>query len=530
MSKQTYLDYLRHQYRVSATGSVTDFLSRRDGRLLLADRIDLHGLVARYGAPLEVAYCPLITEQVQRMQRWAAEAQAQTGYLGGFLYAYATKANFAEEVVRTALDAGVHYETSSAADVVIAHHLWRSGTLPSERYIFCNGSKEASYIDAIVGLREAGYTRIVPILDDLDELDALLARCRQPLLLGVRERHALERVNPAHPGGERFGLTQAEIALVARRLAGTPHRLVVYHAMVGSQLENLDAWMERLEDSLANYCRLRQTAPGLRMFNFGGGMPTSAYTLGFNFDYVGFLERLMRHAAATCARFEVPQPDIVGEFGRYTVASHSVFLLEVGAVKPGQGDAEPWYLINGSMMVSLPDMLIVDDQQFVVLPLDGWEQPARPVRLAGRRTCDSDDFFPRPGQPPLMLPEQGEGLVVAVLGVGAYQQMISGRGGAHHCLSPEMRRIIIEQDGDALVLREVAPQSVAQIMALLGYGSVPVEHRERSMPRTPSVPAALVERSAPARRPVAASSVRRRSPSVSRTAAPARLRGRSLSA
>ncbi|HEX9370863.1 MAG TPA: arginine decarboxylase, partial [Roseiflexaceae bacterium] len=99
---------------------LTDFLSRRDGRLLLADRIDISAMAERYGAPLEIAYCPLITQQVERMLGWAAAAREESGYAGAFLYAYATKANFAEEVVRTALAAGAHYETSATADVLIA--------------------------------------------------------------------------------------------------------------------------------------------------------------------------------------------------------------------------------------------------------------------------------------------------------------------------------------------------------------------------------------------------------------------------
>jgi arginine decarboxylase len=93
-----------------------------------------------------------------------------------------------------------------------------------------------------------------------------------------------------------------------------------------------------------------------------------------------------------------------------------------------------------------------------------------------------------------MLPEDGQGLVLAVLGVGAYQQMISGRGGAHHCLSPEMRRIIIEQDGDALVVREVAPQSLGAIMGLLGYNTEALEPVARPLP-------ASIERK-PVREPV----------------------------
>jgi arginine decarboxylase len=505
LSKQTYLDYLQGRYGIQADGMLTDFLSRRDGRLLLADRIDLSAMVARYGAPLEIAYCPLITEQIERMNGWAAAARERTGYAGNFLYAYATKANFAEEVVRTALNSGAHYETSAAADVMIAHHLWRQGVLRDDRYVFCNGSKEDAYIDAMVALREAGYTRVVPILDDLDELDALLDRCSKPLLLGVRERHPADTVNPAHPGGERFGLTPAEVDLVVERLAGTPHRLVVYHAMVGSQIEDLDGWTARLARSAAAYCRLRRRAPTLRAFNFGGGMPTSAYALDFTFDYAGFLERLMGELAATCAAFDVPEPDVIAECGRYTVASHNVYLLEIGAVKAGQPsvhsgqgeDAPPWYLVNGSMMVSLPDSLIVEDQQFIVLPLDRWDEPAGPARMAGRRTCDSDDIFPRPSQPPLTLPERGAGMVVAIFGVGAYQQMISGRGGAHHCLSPEMRRIIVEQDDDALVVREIAQQSLGAIMSALGYATEPLETVIRPEPlrverRTNREPARLV--------------------------------------
>jgi arginine decarboxylase len=120
-------------------------------------------------------------------------------------------------------------------------------------------------------------------------------------------------------------------------------------------------------------------------------------------------------------------------------------------------------------MVTLPDMLIVEGQQFIVLPLDNWHQPIRPVRLAGRYTCDTDDFYPRTGQPPLLLPIGGERMVIAFFGIGAYQQMLSGRGGAHHCLTPEMRRIIIESEDDALIMRETPPQHLNDIMATLGY-------------------------------------------------------------
>jgi arginine decarboxylase len=483
LNEQTYADYIRDRFGFDGEGDITDFLARHDGQLMLGGRVNLAELARSHGAPLEVVYTPQITTQVRRMQAWAAEARQAVEYTGQFLYAYATKANFAAEAVQTALAAGAHYETSAAADVVVAHGLFRSGVLPADRLICCNGSKEPNYLDAIRNLRRDGCALVIPVLDDLHELEAL-ADFELPLLLGVRERAAGNR-DGTHPGNDRFGLTSEEIALAAERIAGTQHQLVLYHAMIGSQVEDENHFLATLRASVEQYARLRQRVPTLRYFNFGGGVPTSGYSLEFQFDYARFLGRLMATIRAVCADHAVPMPDVIGEFGRYTVATHSVLLLEVGATKAGQPDSPDWYLMNGSMMVSIPDAVLVDGQEFVILPLDGWERPVRAARLAGRRTCDSDDVYPRPHRAPLTLPETEGGMVLAICGVGAYQQMISGRGGAHHCLSPEPARVIISERDGRLVSRYVPQQDQATIMRLLGYQAPMQLPSERPTTRTP---------------------------------------------
>lgn len=467
LKKQIYAEYIQDRHGIAPEGPITDFLTREQGQILLGGQANLNRLANRHGAPLEVVYTPQITTQVERMRTWAEEARQISEYTGTFLYAYATKANFAAEAVATALAAGVHYETSAAADVMIAQRLWRQGTLPKGRLIFCHGSKEPNYLAAIRELRSDGCETITPVLDDLNELEDLIT-CPHSMQFGVRERAAGNR-DGRHPGQDRFGLSGAEITRAAEMIAASRHRLVLYHAMIGSQVEDEAHFLNTLRDSVVGYCRLRQQVPTLRYFNFGGGVPTSGYRLGFEFDYVGFLTRLMRVIRDTCTEYDVPMPDLVGEFGRYTVATHSVFLLEVGAVKSGQPGEPDWYLVNGSLMVSLPDSILVEGQEFVIVPLNGWDRPVRPVRLAGRRTCDSDDVYPRPDQPPLMLPDIGEGLVLAICGVGAYQQMISGRGGAHHCLSPEPARVVFSQVEGRLQSRYVPQQDQATIMRLLGY-------------------------------------------------------------
>src|SRR5262245_29944970 len=294
----TYLDHLRPH--LDASGRLNDFIELRDGRVIFAGALDLLALVEQHGAPLEISFCPLITRRIREMQGFFAEARARSGYQGEFVYAYATKANFAEEVVRTAVGAGANYETSSAFDVRIAHRLWQNGILPSERFIFCNGSKEQLYLDAILQLRQAGFANVVPILDDPGEFEALAA-CPEPLLFGVRERKDPgDLAEGATYGYDRFGMTPGELEALARRVAATPHRIILYHAMVGSQLEDRAFWTKEVLESLDGYARLRAYAPALAYFNFGGGMPTGAYSFDFSFDYVGFAEQLQRAVGEWC--------------------------------------------------------------------------------------------------------------------------------------------------------------------------------------------------------------------------------------
>ncbi len=141
----TYLDYLRARYaRITPDGQLNDTLSVREGRLHFRD-LDLYTLTREYGSPLELVYTPLITERVAQMIAIFGEAGAAVGYTGGFVYANATKANVAEEVIRHALQGGAHYETSSAYDIDIVRLLWRHGILPPERLIINNGFKIPSY-------------------------------------------------------------------------------------------------------------------------------------------------------------------------------------------------------------------------------------------------------------------------------------------------------------------------------------------------------------------------------------------------
>lgn len=478
----SYREHL--QPRLDADGRLNDFIRLRDGRLLFADDLDLQALAHHHGTPLEISFCPLITQRIHQLQHHFATARTRTNYQGTFIYAYATKANFAEEVVRTAMNAGAHYETSSPFDVRIAHRLWQRGILPSDRLILCNGSKEQPYIDAIIQLRCAGFTNIIPILDDLDEFSAL-ADCPEPLLLGVRERKdPTDLAEGATYGSDRFGMLPEEIAILAARVASSAHRIILYHTMVGSQLDDQPFFIREIRESFDGFARLHTQAPTLAYLDFGGGIPTNAYHLGARFNYADFAEHLQRTIGAEADAHGLPHPHLIGELGRYTVADHGLHIFHVGRIKPGHPGQPPWYLLNGSLMITLPDTVIVKGQQFITLPLNYLDAPAGNIILGGRRTCDSDDFYPRPDDPPLILPlltntTPSEPLLIACFGTGAYQAMMSGEGGAHHCLAPEPPKLIIEDHQGIRTNRLVHEQSWEDVLSELGYTIETAHHLDK---------------------------------------------------
>ena len=469
----TYLDYLRSRYpgRPDSEGWLNDFLRVRDGQLHFRD-LNLYATAREYGSPLELVYTPLIAERVQRMIASFAEARAALGYQGGFVYANATKANVAEEIIRHAMLAGAHYETSSSYDIDIARLLWRQGLLPGDRLILNNGFKIGAYADNIKALRREGYANVLPIFDSPAEIQTF-APFELPLLVGLRQRIEQGVLNLAQLNGveSRFGMGFAELLDQADRIAAMPNMtLKLYHAMLGSQLDDEAAFVNSLLFAMECYCALKQRHPTLEYFDFGGGVPVP-YSLDFAFDYAGFARRLLRGVKDVCAQHGVVEPTIIGEFGRYTTAEHGAHLFRVVEEKPTTSVDAAWYIIDSSLMVALPDSWGIA-QKFIVLPLNGYDRPTRLAWLGGL-TCDSDDVYREAGTPgyltlPMLRPD--EELYVGFFGTGAYQEMLSGVRGVHHCLLPEAKELIIERDGDRETRRVLSAQSSDLILAALGYG------------------------------------------------------------
>lgn len=467
------------QFPVPDNHRFNDYLSAREGRLFMED-LDLsrlftgngddHGLGRELPSPLEIVYLPLISNRIDKMRAIFADAIHQQGYEGRFYYTYASKANAAEEVIRTTLSAGAHHEMSSTVDVDIAILMIERGLLTPDRLVICNGFKTAGtlYADNILRLKRK-HDKLIPVVEDLSEIAPLL-NSGLPFDVGLRQKtyghhHTLEEMDAAN---SRFGLDLDDMWKAADYISAAPNlTLRLYHAMVGSQILDGNSFVEWLSPGIETYARLRQRHPHLTIFDFGGGMPVPM-TLDFDFDYAEFVRLLLAKMQEICLRYEVAVPDIMGEFGRYTTSEHGAHLFKVIAAKSNSSKL-PWYIIDGSIMSSFPDSWALSEH-FIVLPLNHLDKPFQQVQLGGI-TCDSDDVYPpKPSHSPLYLPVDTEDLYVGFFSIGAYQEMLGGVKGSKHCVLPEAYELLIERDSAGSYQFElIQGQSAEDVLRNLGY-------------------------------------------------------------
>ena len=453
-----------------------DYLNARNGRLHFED-LDLaqffiggEQMARTFPSPMEIVYLPLIRQKIDKMRQVFADVRAELGYEGEFVYTYASKANAAEEVIRTTLGAGAHHEMSSTIDVDIARFMSQRGLLPADRYVIANGFKTAGshYADNLIQLK-GQHDKLIPVIEDLAEIAPFL-NSQLNFAVGLRQKSyghnkTIEEMDFAH---SRFGLDTDGIWKAAQYIDAAPNlNLVLYHAMVGSQIVDRADFVDRLSPGIELYAQLRKRYPSLHIFDFGGGIPVPM-TLDFDFDYHAFARLLLTKLQETCDRYGVPVPDVMGEFGRYTTSEHGAHLFKIIAAKEN-GSKTPWYIIDGSIMSSFPDSWALSEH-FIVLPLNHLDKPFQRVELGGV-TCDSDDVYPpKPSKSPLYLPVETDDLYIGFFSIGAYQEMLGGVRGSKHCVLPEANELVVDRDDDGRYNFDIiGGQTAADVLRNLGY-------------------------------------------------------------
>ena len=423
-----------------------EYLSVKNGVLYYKD-INLLELVEKYKAPLEVAYTPMITEKIQYLKNLFAKKIKKYKYPQKYNYAYATKANYYSEVVLTALNDVDMLETSSAYDIGIICELAKKGYIKKGFTVLCNGFKNERYVQNLKFLLDRGID-VIPIIENERELGLVQSLTNYHINVGLRYNSDFEsriiKNNFAEDEAfnNRFGFTKEKMFEMAEKIKECKNlNLQVFHFHFGGTITSIDNYIKGFLNILQIYCELKKTYPALEYFDFGGGLPVK-YSLTYTFDYDYLVDEMVKTAKLICTKNKVDCPQLIGEHGRFTTADHSFYIYKIDFTK--EDNYKNWYIINGSLMNMAPDIWGIQ-QDFTILPINLLSNPHIPVCLGGE-TCDPDDrYFLNDSNVKLFMPtiNPGQTLYIAIFSIGAYQEIISGIGGLHHCLIPEGNELVI---------------------------------------------------------------------------------------
>lgn len=441
----------------------------KDNQLFFND-VSLQSIIDKYGTPLKLTYLPRISMQIQKTKTSFRKAFKDLNYSGKYYYCYCTKSSHFSHVLEEVLKNEVHLETSYAYDIDIINKVHKRGWINNETFIICNGFKTKTYTNKIAKLINDGFVNVVPVLDNMNEIEAYQRTVKGECNIGIRI--AAEEEPTFQFYTSRLGIRWRDILefYVQRIHNSKKFKLKMLHFFINTGIKDDAYYWSELNKAVNVYCQLKKICPTLDSLNIGGGFPIKN-SLSFVYDYDYMIRTIVTQIKNTCKKEKVPVPNLFTEFGSYTIGEATAAIYKVLAQKR-QNDSELWYMIDSSFITTLPDTWGIG-QRFLMLPVNKWDQEHQRVNLGGL-TCDSQDYYNSEAHAnQVFLPKltNGEPLYIGFFHIGAYQDQLSGYGGIKHCLIPSPKHVLIGYDKkgnlhDWLFAKE---QTAASMLKILGY-------------------------------------------------------------
>ena len=467
--KNTYFDLIDQSYYFPQEG-----FDLRD------DYLDFHGislkyLIEKYGTPFKLLYLPRIGEQIRRAKNLFSRAIRKHKYKGVYNYCYCTKCSHFSHVVKAALRENVHLETSSSFDIDLILRLFSEGEITTSKIIVHNGYKTKDYLEKIIKLNQLGFKNSIMVLDSMTEIDRLAQYADQlktKLKVGIRV--AINEEPQSAYYTSRLGIRASEVLnFYEEKIKDNQFvSLKMMHFFIDSGIKDTMYYWGEFQKTMKLFVQLKKACPTLRAINLGGGFPIRN-NLGFEYDYEYIINEIVGNIADVCDKEEIDHPDIFTEFGKYTVGESGAIIFEVLEQKQ-QNDAEKWYIVNNSLMNTIPDAWSILEK-FILLPVNKWKNEYSQVNIGGI-SCDHSDYYnSEEMNQQVMLPnysnDDKEPWYVGFFHTGAYQDSISGYGGIKHCLIPSPKLIIIDRDETGKYVDTVYrnEQRVEEMLEILGY-------------------------------------------------------------
>lgn len=442
---------------------------RVNGKYLEFHNVPLKSILDQHGTPLRVTYLPKISQNIQLAKGWFESAIKKHKYKGDYTYCYCTKSSHFEFVLDKVLENDCQIETSSAFDMQIVRSLYAKDKITKDALIICNGFKRDLYKQYIYEMINDGFSNCIPILDNLNELDDYKDKIDKDFQIGIRV--AADEEPNFEFYTSRLGIRYSDImSYYKEHIHGTRAKLKMLHFFINTGIRDTAYYWSELSRFMYQYCELKKVCPELDTVDIGGGFPIKT-SLTFEFDYAYIVEQIVENIKWICDKNNVPVPNLITEFGSFTVGESGAFFYSVLDQKQ-QNDKELWYMIDGSFITHLPDAWGLN-QKYILLAISKWDHPFHKVNLGGL-TCDSMDYYNSESHTSeVFLPhiEEDEKLYVGFFHTGAYQESLGGYGGIQHCLIPAPKHLLLDRDENGQLTQKVfaEEQTHEHMLEILGY-------------------------------------------------------------
>lgn len=402
------------------------------GDLMLKEgnyQYNLMKLAKQYGTSLEIMFPFIVETRLRKLIDIFNAYIKLNDYKGKFYYHYPMKVNQHKQFVLSVVSEGANLETSSANELWIVKKLWEQDQFNSKIRVLCNGPKTDKYISLIEELDKKGLI-ITPIIEHRDELQALKHYRSE---VGLRVNLNVKVKSHWDKKFNYFGLPEEEVL----KMQKIPNLgILSYH--VSSQIEKIDGLTDPVKRMFLLYAKLRQRNPKLDTIDIGGGGAVP-YVKKPMYTAKAAVQRIVKTCKQMSLKYNVKEPNIICEWGRYVAAPAQVTLFKVLTEKGVEtGSNRKWYVVDGSFINDLPDTWTIH-QQWHITPANNMNSRNNQRTWLAGSSCDSDDKYTAQGTY-ILLPKltDDSDQYVAVFDTGAYQDSL----GASHCLLANPTKII----------------------------------------------------------------------------------------
>lgn len=304
--------------------------------------------------PVVIRFHDVLRSQVVSLNETFIEVIKEAKYKGKYRGVYPIKVNQMREVVEEIVDAGAPYDfglEAGSKPELLAVLAYNTNV---NSLTILNGYKDEEFIKLALLGRKLGR-KIVVVIEKFSEL-LLLVKMSKALgiepIVGLRSKMRSKgqgRWQGSSGDRAKFGLTISEILKAARYLEseGMAHTLKLLHFHIGSQLPDIRAIKNAVNESARIYAELHKLGFKLEYVDVGGGLAIdydgsqSTNDSSRNYSLREYVADVVYGLLEMCDLEGVPHPHIVSESGRAITAHHSCVITEVvGEIKPEGMDIE----------------------------------------------------------------------------------------------------------------------------------------------------------------------------------------------